>query len=103
MTTCQTITIDYDEEMKNTRKLLARVPLDGTHRGYKPHDKSMPLERLATQRVRRIPLANARGWEGLIPSRDGEGAVVKSCAGHPNSPVVRGWYERCSLLADQVG
>jgi uncharacterized damage-inducible protein DinB len=48
MTTCQTITIDYDEEMKNTRKLLERVPLDDAHRGYKPHDKSMSLERLAT-------------------------------------------------------
>src|SRR5713226_3343280 len=48
MTTCQTITIDYDEEMKNTRKLLERVPLDDAHRGYKPHKKSMSLERLAT-------------------------------------------------------
>ena len=48
MTTCQAITIDYDEEMKNTRKLLERVPLDDAHRGYKPHDKSMSLERLAT-------------------------------------------------------
>jgi hypothetical protein len=28
MTTCQLITIDYDEEMKNTRKLLERIPLD---------------------------------------------------------------------------
>jgi uncharacterized damage-inducible protein DinB len=48
MTTCQTITIDYEEEIKNTRKLLERVPLDDAHRGYKPHPKSMPLERLAT-------------------------------------------------------
>src|SRR6267143_136310 len=48
MTTCQTITIDFEDEMKNTRKLLERVPLDDAHRGYKPHDKSMPLERLAT-------------------------------------------------------
>jgi uncharacterized damage-inducible protein DinB len=48
MTTCQTITIDYEDEMKNTRKLLERVPLDDAHRGYKPHDKSMPLERLAS-------------------------------------------------------
>ena len=48
MTTCQTITLDYEDEMKNTRKLLERVPLDDTHRGYKPHEKSMSLERLAT-------------------------------------------------------
>jgi uncharacterized damage-inducible protein DinB len=48
MTTCQTITLDYDDEMKNTRKLLERVPLDDGHRGYKPHHKSMSLEKLAT-------------------------------------------------------
>jgi uncharacterized damage-inducible protein DinB len=48
MTTCQTITIDYDDEMKSTRKLLERVPLDDARRGYKPHDKSMSLDRLAT-------------------------------------------------------
>jgi hypothetical protein len=34
--------------MKSTRKLLACVPLDDGHRGYKPHDKSMSLDRLAT-------------------------------------------------------
>jgi uncharacterized damage-inducible protein DinB len=48
MTICQTIAIDYDDEMTNTRKLLERVPLDHAHRGYKPHDKSMSLDRLAT-------------------------------------------------------
>jgi uncharacterized damage-inducible protein DinB len=48
MTTCQTITLDYEDEIQNTRKLLERVPLDSEHRGYKPHDKSMPLDRLAS-------------------------------------------------------
>jgi uncharacterized damage-inducible protein DinB len=48
MTTCQTIMLDFDEEMKNTRKLLERVPLDDAHRTYQPHAKSMPLDRLAT-------------------------------------------------------
>jgi uncharacterized damage-inducible protein DinB len=48
MTTAQTIAIDFDDEMKSTRKLLERVPLDDPHRGYKPHEKSMTLERLAT-------------------------------------------------------
>lgn len=48
MTLCQTITLDYDDEMKNTRKLLERVPLDDAHRDYKPHEKSMALDRLAT-------------------------------------------------------
>lgn len=56
MTTCQTITLDYDEEMANTRKLLERVPLDDAHRGYRPHPKSATLERLATH------VAELPGW-----------------------------------------
>src|SRR4051812_46610331 len=48
MTICQTITLDYDDEMKNTRKLLERVPLDDAHRVFRPHEKSMPLEALAS-------------------------------------------------------
>ncbi len=54
MTICQSITIDFEDEMKNTRKLLALVPLDGAHRDYKPHPKSMPLANLATH-VAEIP------------------------------------------------
>ena len=54
MTICQTITLDYDDEMKSTRKLLERVPLDEAHRGYKPHEKSTSLERLATH-VAQLP------------------------------------------------
>jgi uncharacterized damage-inducible protein DinB len=55
MTTCQTILLDYDDEMKNTRKLLERVPLDDAAlRDYKPHEKSMPLKYLATH-VAEIP------------------------------------------------
>jgi uncharacterized damage-inducible protein DinB len=56
MTTAQTLTIDFDDEMTSTRKLLERVPLDDTHRNYQPHSKSMPLDRLATH-VAEIP-----GW-----------------------------------------
>jgi uncharacterized damage-inducible protein DinB len=56
MTLCQTITLDYEDEMKNTRKLLERVPLDDAHRGYKPHEKSMSLEGLATH------VAGIPGW-----------------------------------------
>lgn len=37
---------EFDEEMKNTRKLLECVP-DGNF-DYKPHEKSMQLGRLAT-------------------------------------------------------
>lgn len=59
MTTCQTLTVDYEDEMKNTRKLLERVPLDGAHRGFQPHPKSMSLERLATH------VAELPGWPKL--------------------------------------
>ena len=48
MTTSQTIALDFDQEMNSTRKLLERIPLDDAHRNYKPHEKSMPLDRLAT-------------------------------------------------------
>ena len=48
MTTCQTIAIDFDDEMASTRQLLERVPLDDAHRGYRPHEKSTVLDRLAT-------------------------------------------------------
>jgi uncharacterized damage-inducible protein DinB len=54
MTTCHIITLDFDDEMRNTRKLLERVPLDDAHRGYKPHEKSMALQNLATH-VAEIP------------------------------------------------
>jgi uncharacterized damage-inducible protein DinB len=54
MTLCQTITLDFDEEVNNTRKLLERIPLDDAHRNYKPHEKSMELDRLATH-VAEIP------------------------------------------------
>lgn len=66
MTTCQTITLDFDEEMKNTRKLLERIPIDDAHRGYTPHAKSMPLDRLATH-VAELPgwLKTALETEGL--------------------------------------
>jgi uncharacterized damage-inducible protein DinB len=64
MTTCLTIAIDYQDEMKNTRKLLERVPLDDAHRGYKPHEKSMSLERLATH------VAELPSWPELALSSE---------------------------------
>ena len=59
MTTCQTITLDFDDEMKSTRKLLERVPLDATLSAYKPHEKSMPLGYLA------VHVAELPGWMKL--------------------------------------
>jgi len=48
----ETLLPEYDEEMKNTRRLLDRVP-DGNF-DYKPHTKSMTLGRLATH-VAEVP------------------------------------------------
>ena len=56
MTHCQTLTVDFEEEVKNTRKLLERVSLDDAHRSYQPHPKSMALDRLATH------VAELPGW-----------------------------------------
>lgn len=44
MTTCQALTQDFEIEMKRTRPLLERVPMSN----YKPHEKSMALDYLAT-------------------------------------------------------
>jgi uncharacterized damage-inducible protein DinB len=45
MTISELILPEYDEEMANTRKLLERVP-EGKN-DYAPHEKSMPLGKLA--------------------------------------------------------
>jgi len=37
---------EFDEEMKSTRKMLERIPDDKFD--YKPHEKSMPMGRLAS-------------------------------------------------------
>ena len=42
----QALLTEFDHEMANTRKALARVPEDKF--GWKPHEKSMTLGRLAT-------------------------------------------------------
>ena len=60
MTLCQTLLMDFDEEMKSTRKMLERVPMDAARRTYKPHAKSMQLDHLATH-VAQIP-----GWPKMM-------------------------------------
>ena len=50
----QMILPEFDEEMKNTRKILERVPEDRLD--YKPHEKSMTLGRLAGH------VAELPGW-----------------------------------------
>ncbi|MGA2580641.1 MAG: DinB family protein [Bryobacteraceae bacterium] len=50
----QALLTEFDHEMANTRKALARVPEDKF--GWKPHEKSMTLGRLATH------IAEMPGW-----------------------------------------
>jgi uncharacterized damage-inducible protein DinB len=46
MTISEMLLPEFDQEMANTRKILERVPEDKV--GYKPHEKSMALGRLAS-------------------------------------------------------
>jgi uncharacterized damage-inducible protein DinB len=62
--TYPTIAHDFEEEIQNTRKLLERVPLDDAHRNYKPHEKSMTLEALASH------VADAPRWVALPVESD---------------------------------
>ena len=45
MSISQILLPEFDQEMANTRKTLERIPEHNL--GYKPHEKSMPLDRLA--------------------------------------------------------
>ena len=45
MSISQILIHEFDQEMANTRKTLERIPEHNL--GYKPHEKSMPLDRLA--------------------------------------------------------
>jgi len=64
---------EFDQEMKSTRKLLACVPDDKLN--FKPHDKSMPLGRLAGH-VAELPswAVNAIKLDSLdVTPKPGEG------------------------------
>ncbi len=65
MSLCKTICLDYDEEMKNTRKLLERVVLNDENRTFAPHTKSMPLNALATH------VAELPSWIKMALETDG--------------------------------
>jgi len=53
MTIAEVLLLDYDLEIQNTRRILERIPEDNPQ--WKPHDKSMPIGRLAVH-VARLPL-----------------------------------------------
>ncbi|MDQ2901505.1 MAG: damage-inducible protein DinB, partial [Acidobacteriota bacterium] len=46
MTISEMLLPEFDEEMKNTRKMLERIPEDKFD--FKPHEKSMTMGRLAS-------------------------------------------------------
>jgi uncharacterized damage-inducible protein DinB len=58
----QALLPEFDMEMANTRKTLERVPDDKL--GWKPHEKSMPLGRLAGH------LAELPGWAIVTIAQD---------------------------------
>jgi uncharacterized damage-inducible protein DinB len=60
MTFSQTLLPEFDEEMKNTRRILERIPDDKLD--YQPHTKSMTMGRLATH------VAELPGW--ALPTID---------------------------------
>ncbi len=58
----QALLPEYDEEMKNTRKMLELVPENQFD--YKPHEKSMPMGRLASH------IAELPGWTMSVLNDD---------------------------------
>ncbi len=53
---------EFDQEMATTRKFLERVPEDKTT--WKPHEKSMPMGRLAAH------IAELPGWAATVITQD---------------------------------
>src|ERR1051325_5740956 len=53
---------EFDQEMISTRKTLERIPEDKL--SWKPHEKSMPLDRLAGH------LAELVGWAAAVIQQD---------------------------------
>jgi len=63
MSIAQALLPEFDQEMANTRKMLELVPEDNLD--YKPHEKSMPLGRLAGH------VAEMAGWGTTTMSTEG--------------------------------
>jgi uncharacterized damage-inducible protein DinB len=47
MTIAETLLLDFDPEMQNTRTTLERIPEEGEKPAFRPHPKSMAFGRLA--------------------------------------------------------
>ncbi len=52
MTIAETLLLDFEPEIANTRRILERIPENDSQ--WKPHDRSMPVGRLALH-VARLP------------------------------------------------
>lgn len=61
---------EFDQEMANTRKTLERIPEDKL--GFKPHEKSMPLDRLAGH------IAELAGWATTMIQTDSLNFTMES-------------------------
>ncbi len=58
----ETVLMDFDQEMANTRNTLERVPVEKSD--WKPHEKSMTLGRLARL------VADLAGWSTITIEKD---------------------------------
>ena len=47
MTISEALLLDFDAEAQNTRRILERIPNDPSTTTFRPHEKSMPMGRLA--------------------------------------------------------
>ncbi len=86
MTFSDTFLPEYDNEMRTTRTLLERVPLENA--SFKPHDKSRPLGALASH------VANIVGYGALVADKP---EVDFAVGGNTAAPVE--YHTRADLLA----
>jgi uncharacterized damage-inducible protein DinB len=88
--TAEVLLQDFDFEMSNTRRTLERVPEDRPD--YKPHDKSMPMGRLAMH-CATLPLLGAYLFED-------EGMDL-AAPNHPRSDFTFTTREECLKQFDE--
>ncbi|MDH4046452.1 MAG: DinB family protein [Gemmatimonadota bacterium] len=86
MAIAQSLLPEYDQEMATTRRMLERVPMEKA--SWKPHDKSMPIGRLASH------LAELPQWAVNACTAD---ELDFMAGGKPSVPVI--FDSRQTLLA----
>lgn len=72
MSAAQTLLLDFDVEISNTRRTLERIPDDNPE--FKPHEKSMPLGKLAmhcaTMPLMGVYIMEDAAMDAAKPTRD---------------------------------